>query len=68
MTQFDRFSSAVMDDDFGRDDHVGGCTFKLENCDFSHGPVALSKDVDNKVGIGWLNKNAKMYIEVMYTK
>eukprot|EP00542_Grammatophora_oceanica_P018108 CAMPEP_0194049096 /NCGR_PEP_ID=MMETSP0009_2-20130614/29639_1 /TAXON_ID=210454 /ORGANISM="Grammatophora oceanica, Strain CCMP 410" /LENGTH=132 /DNA_ID=CAMNT_0038695165 /DNA_START=75 /DNA_END=473 /DNA_ORIENTATION=- len=52
----------VMDDDFGLDDKLGGCTIKLEDEDLSSEPKAFEKKVDNK----WFCKDARIHVQISY--
>lgn len=57
-----------MDDDFGFDESLGGCTIKLEKLDLSEGPAAVDAVVDNKKGAGWFSKKAKIFLEISFTE
>lgn len=56
----------VRDDDIGRDEKLGDCTFKLEKLGLSETPMEVSKVVDHK-GLGLVRKHAKVYLKLSYT-
>mmetsp|Transcript_77946 Transcript_77946/g.108309 ORF Transcript_77946/g.108309 Transcript_77946/m.108309 type:complete len:137 (+) Transcript_77946:138-548(+) len=58
----------VMDDDFGFDDNLGGCTIHLEKLDLSEEPTEVDAVIDNKEGGGWFSKKAKIYLEIAYSE
>lgn len=58
----------VMDDDFGFDDSMGGCTIHLEKMNLSGEPTQVEKVIDNKKGEGWFSKKAKIFLERTFTK
>jgi hypothetical protein len=57
-----------MDDDFGLDDSLGGCTIHLEKLSLSGEPTYVEKVIDNKKGEGWFSKKAKIFLELTYTE
>ena len=55
-----------MDDDFGKDDSLGGCTIDLGNMPLSAQPTLVEKDIDNKKGGGWFSKTATAHLELSF--
>ncbi len=64
----DLFSFAVMDDDFGLDDQLGGCTIDLEKLGLSGEPTDVEQLIQNKKGEGWFSKRAKIFLQISYTE
>jgi hypothetical protein len=57
-----------MDDDFGLDDSLGGCTINLEKLNINGDPTQVEKVIDNKKGEGWFSKKAKIFLELTFTE
>ena len=57
-----------MDDDFGFDDSLGGCTINLEKLDLGAEVTAVDSVVDNKKGEGWFSRKAKIFLEMTFVE
>ena len=54
-----------MDDDFAKDDFLGGCEIDIEKLDLKKGVTKhIEKDVDNKRG--FFSKDAVIVLEITY--
>lgn len=58
----------VIDDDFGLDDSLGGCTINLEELKLNEGePTQVEMAVNNKRD-GWFSTKAKIYLDISFTE
>jgi len=56
-----------MDDDFGFDDSIGGCTINLWELNLKNGvPTKVDRVVDNKKGEGLFSRKAHIFLEISF--
>jgi Ca2+-dependent lipid-binding protein len=57
----------VMDDDIGFDDELGSCVINLEKLKKDGDPMTVEKVIEDKNGVGFFDKKAKIYLKIKYT-
>jgi Ca2+-dependent lipid-binding protein len=57
----------VMDDDIGFDQVLGTCVINLEKLKKDSDPMTVETVIEDKAGVGFFDKKAKIFLKIKYT-